>query len=1437
MWRFYWMGWFVGLLMTAVPVCASDDDDDELPDFRPGLIGQYQDATGRTIQRVEPEVKLVAHQGQPDARLALGPFTVDFRGRLFAMSRGAYVLRVFAAGKVELLLGGRTIISATSSKPAWMAAEPVELDYGYHPLSIRYKPSPATAEIALYWSGPNFQLEPVADRYLFHDPKDHPDDSFERGRALARALRCDACHREASARPPQAAPALTRLSGNLEQDWLVDWLTASVKQGAGDDDTIARRMPHFALSRADAEAIAAYLFSDSESQPSAAPPKPARRREQKNVTAAAKPPAAGKKNTKKPKPRTEPSAAAGEALLDTVGCLACHELGNRGTLSLFGGGDLTTIASKRPADFFARWLTDPAATNPSHRMPVFPLSDLERGDLALYLATLKSAGSKSPSSPADANRPAASAKQREHGRQLVGQYGCAACHKLPENVEQRTATIVLGPNSRWSGGCLAPAKPGNARPSYAVSAGQRAQIESYYRGLAGGVDRGESEGSVVLAERNCLACHVRGTSAGIAPSLERLTAARPELAARLPALAPPALIGVGDKLHDEALAAAILLKRPPLRPWLDIRMPRFPLSSAEMQSLVRYFVDQDRMPPLQAAKPVDAEAQGATVLLAGSRLVTADGFGCTSCHQIGRSEPQAVALAAHGADLSLVGQRIRQAWFDRWVRNPARIVPRMEMPAIQQPVRGVLHSQLDTQLAAVWQALNTPGFDPPQPNPIRVVRSTNSPGADPRANLLTDVLEMGSGVFLKPLVIGLANRHNVLFDLERGQLAGWWLGDTGRERTRGKSWFWEAGAVNLLPAITGDGGELTWQRDGRHVRPQPSPQFVAELDRFQHTPSGIRWSYRLSFDDRPGGSKKHVLFVEQTIALSEPAADGKRANGFRRRVEVRGAASGKVWLRLLPGEPVRHGMTLSLDALPGQPRATVLEPSSEIEFDGTSIALAVDKDESRFCKVLYRIDLPPDEYVPPPPVVFPTETVKLNVVPGYDAEVLPLASDEMPTGLAWRPDGTLVFSSLKGRVCLARDTNGDGLEDTIVPISDDLAAPYGVACQGEAIDVSNKYGLLRLTCRDDRAERTDVLASGWGYTTDYHDWAVGLPRDAQGCYYVALPCQQDDRSLAAARLRGEALRLVPRSPTADNPRLFDVQPIAAGLRFPMGLALNTSGDLFATDNQGNYTPFNELNHLVAGKRYGFINKLDVRPGYTPPYSTAAVEIPHPWARSTNGICFLYTPDAVRERLGRSLFGPFEGHLLGCEYTTVRLVRMSLERVGDAYQGAVYPFSRVPAAGEANFEGPVVCAVAPDGDVYVGNMHDSAWGGGRNTGSIARLRPKDALDCGLAEVRATASGFTLEFTQPLSAAEAGRAGNYSLVSFRRIATPAYGGSDIDRQPSRVRAVRVSPDRRSVSLEVEPLRPGFVYEFQLRSSLAPGGQLFPAEAYYTLRQVPR
>ena len=65
--------------------------------------------------------------------------------------------------------------------------------------------------------------------------------------------------------------------------------------------------------------------------------------------------------------------------------------------------------------------------------------------------------------------------------------------------------------------------------------------------------------------------------------------------------------------------------------------------------------------------------------------------------------------------------------------------------------------------------------------------------------------------------------------------------------------------------------------------------------------------------------------------------------------------------------------------------------------------------------------------------------------------------------------------------------------------------------------------------------------------------------------------------------------------------------------------------------------------------------------------------------------------------------------------------MTLQQVGDTFQGAAYPLSIPPRIRRRGFLGPLVCAVSPSGELYVGSIRDSGWGGGNNVGEIVRVR--------------------------------------------------------------------------------------------------------------------
>jgi mono/diheme cytochrome c family protein len=1429
--RFVGLGYLVAALLWPLSIRADElasqageaEPQDGESAYRPGLVATYTGPNGIPRARVEDEVAFAWGTNPPDPRLVPGPFTAELSGHVEARADGAYRLRVFAVGRVTLTLDGKTLIDARSSQPAWMDASAVDLQFGYYPLKITYQRTTEPARLSLFWEGPGFQLEPVSGRALMHDAAKTPADSFARGERLVRALGCAACHEMADDMLERAS--LVSLAGNISRDWLIDWL-AGTKQVSPTSNPSSRRMPHFGFDGIDAAAIADFLLSASEEVTAPDPILPAAMRVESD-----------KKKKKKGEPELpapEPSAELGATLFASVGCLGCHRVGELGSDSLFGGGDLSAVAAKRPPDFFARWLANPGGINSNHRMPIFRLDAVEIESLSKYLATL--------GAPLQKQRTSSDHNNAARGRELVTRAGCSECHALASkaHVERRTKKLPLAARAlaEVDGTCLDSPDPASSRPGYRLNKEDRKAIAIYLAEQpSSGPVATKPSGRRVLEERNCLGCHARGSAAGLRPHLAAVADEHGNLRDLTSALAPPSLTGVGDKLKDAALAAAISVAEPPHETWLRVRMPRFSFAHGEAESLVQHLIDGDRIPPDDRAPAVDEhEVSDAALHAAGPRLVTADGFGCTSCHAIGKWTPPKVALNAQGADLSNIAHRVRRSWFDRWLRNPARIVPQMEMPAVQQSIRGVLDGNLDRQLAAVWQVLNEPGFTPPSPSALRVVRRANLPESPERAAVITDLMQVGDVPFVKPLAIGLSNRHNLLFDLATNRMAGWWAGDLARQTTRGKSWHWEAGLPQLLPRLKRDArlvSELALVRGDERYAPQPDGDYVSSYDWLEHAQTGVRFGQRLHFV-RDGA--RQTASIEQEFS---PLTAGKNSSaGFRRIYRINNVpATYEAELLVLPGGSVAaDGRMATLAGPAGQLAVHVVEPvGARLVSTPHGAAVRLDPAATGPRKLVfeYRAALAVDQF-PPLPTVDRTLTREvLNVVPGFVAERLPVTDEAMPTGLAWRPDGTLALTSLEGRVWLAHDTNGDGLEDRLTPFSDELATPFGLAAAGQHIDVINKYGLVRLSDADREgfAERAEVIADGWGHTRDYHDWAVGLPRDRQGNYYVSLPCQQDDRTPAGARLRGTVVKLIPREGTSDNPRRFAVEQLAAGLRFPQGIALSAAGDLFVTDNQGHYTPFNELNHIVKGARYGFLNRLEVLAGLHPPYRPAAIEIPHPWTRSVNGVCFLEAPQGSNTS-AEALFGPLAGQLVGCEYDTRRLVRMSLEQIEGDWQGAVYPLSVEPPAGQPTFEGPLACGVSPRGDLYIGSIRDSGWGAGSNTGSLVRLRYSGQLPPGIARVSVALEGFRVEFTQTVDRELAADASRYQLSSYRRIPTPDYGGPDLDRRTERLTAIDVSSDGRSALVHLAGLREGFVYEFHLKP-LVRGQAFFPAEAYYTLR----
>jgi hypothetical protein len=122
-----------------------------------------------------------------------------------------------------------------------------------------------------------------------------------------------------------------------------------------------------------------------------------------------------------------------------------------------------------------------------------------------------------------------------------------------------------------------------------------------------------------------------------------------------------------------------------------------------------------------------------------------------------------------------------------------------------------------------------------------------------------------------------------------------------------------------------------------------------------------------------------------------------------------------------------------------------------------------------------------------------------------------------------------------------------------------------------------KHELTRLIDTDGNgdADLFECLNNSWGYTGNYHDFSFGPSVDPAGNLYVM---RNGNRGVYDVPFMGWCLRLTPNGRTA--------QPFCDGLRSPNGFG-NYQGDIFMTENQGNWVGACKLSHMQGGKFFGF----------------------------------------------------------------------------------------------------------------------------------------------------------------------------------------------------------------------------------------------------------
>ena len=428
-------------------------------------------------------------------------------------------------------------------------------------------------------------------------------------------------------------------------------------------------------------------------------------------------------------------------------------------------------------------------------------------------------------------------------------------------------------------------------------------------------------------------------------------------------------------------------------------------------------------------------------------------------------------------------------------------------------------------------------------------------------------------------------------------------------------------------------------------------------------------------------------------------------------------------------------------------------------------------------------------------------------------------------GLDIMPDGRPIVSTRRGEVWVVENAYEDPPFNPVFKrFAFGLHEPLGAAWHDDGLLVVQRGEVTHLvdTNGDDKADVFRTVTDGWGVSGNYHEFAFGPEFDGQGRPWVTLNvgfCASLGKSIVP--WRGWALTFNERG---------EVTPVCGGLRSPNGIGRNADGEMFCTDNQGDWVGTNKLMHLSRGDWHG-------HPSSERWYEQAGMPTPNGEAD--------FKPPAVwfpYDQMGRSAsdillddtggrFGPYDGQLFVGDQYAAAVMRVSLEQVNGAYQGACYPFI-------SNLD----CGVnrlcwAPDGSLLVGMTNRGWWSEGSRPWGLQRIVYTGVLPFEIHEMRARPGGFELTFTKPVDTATAGAPGNYMLQSYTHHRWEKYGSPEIERRELRVRRVDIGSDGRSVRLYVDGLRERFVHELTvtgLRSS--EGESLLHDEAYYTLNAIP-
>jgi mono/diheme cytochrome c family protein len=445
-------------------------------------------------------------------------------------------------------------------------------------------------------------------------------------------------------------PSLAHIVDKTTREWIYSWLKDPQAYAA------STTMPNYKLSDADASDISAYLVNSSTPQ-------------------------AGDTATVGVQSIAHSDPTAGASLYGESFCSSCHSVQNAAGNLVGGdlGPELTRIGNKVKPEWLQAWLENPRIYDATTPMPRYRFTAQQIAILAGYLQ------SKSDSDYGqNVHLDTASPKQIAHGRKLIVELGCAACHEIngvlkPENfapelssiASKPLAQIVFLPGMEHTIASYIVAKIRQPRafganvkmPQFALTASQTDALTTALLALT---SRSRSmpdnlrvaaiqstnyqpagQAGKLIAELACFSCHrINGRGGDMAPDLT----------------------WEGSAVQRTWLTD--FLKNPnTLRPSLIRRMPRFNLNESDNKELTDYILTVYQSPSIDPE--LARTATNSPEIVEHGRQLFYSKYACQSCHIADTKTDKGYI----GPTLTQVGSRLTSAWIYAWLRNPQALRP------------------------------------------------------------------------------------------------------------------------------------------------------------------------------------------------------------------------------------------------------------------------------------------------------------------------------------------------------------------------------------------------------------------------------------------------------------------------------------------------------------------------------------------------------------------------------------------------------------------------------------------------------------------------------------------------------------------------------------------------------------------------------------------